>query len=246
MVGTGSGSSAIVTEQSALIAKGGGLTATVAGNTDLKGGVIAALDAGGKDSGKLMLSTGTLSASDIKDSAKSTDISVGISASINNVTDKNTRGANLPVIDGSYSSTIYKQDNKATIGQGVVSVAVPDANVTINRDIGAAQVVTKDSQTGFTVYADVAAAKELVNLVKGAAGDSEAAKSSVILQGVAAVKSLSDNKVDSSPLDKSVSDVFRIIAGRSAAAEADARSVAADKRFANADGSMRSEVARQN
>jgi hypothetical protein len=33
---------------------------------------------------------------------------------------------------------------------------------------GAAQVVTKDSQTGFTVYADVAAAKELVNLVKGA------------------------------------------------------------------------------
>jgi len=51
--------------------------------------------------------------------------------------------------------------------RGVVSVAVPDANVTINRDIGAAQVVTKDSQTGFTVYADVAAAKELVNVVKG-------------------------------------------------------------------------------
>ena len=57
MFGNGSGSSAIVTEQSALIAKGGGLTATVAGNTDLKGGVIAALDAGGKDSGKLTLVT---------------------------------------------------------------------------------------------------------------------------------------------------------------------------------------------
>jgi hypothetical protein len=47
----------------------------------------------------------------------------------------------------------------------------------------------------------------------------DAAANLVVLQGVEAVKSLSDNKVDSSPLDKAVSDVFRMIAGRQASAE---------------------------
>jgi filamentous hemagglutinin len=179
----GSGSSNIVSEQTALIAREGSLAATVKGNTDVKGGVIAALDKDGKDSGKLSLTTSTLTASDIKDSAKSKDISVGLSASINNVTDKAKRSANLPVVDGSFASSTFKQDTKATIGQGTLTVGVPAENVTINRDIDQAQVVTKDKQTGFTVYADVAAAKELVSLVKGVAGNKDAAANSVILQG---------------------------------------------------------------
>lgn len=177
-VGKGSGSSSIVSEQTALIAREGSLAATVKGNTDIKGGVIAAFDADGKDSGKLTLTTGTLTASDIKDSAKSRDISVGISASINNVTDKNTRSANLPVVDGSFASSSFKQDTKATIGQGTLTVGVPDANVTINRDIDQSQVVTKDKQTGFTVNIDPAAIREVAALVSG---DKQ---NSVILQGV--------------------------------------------------------------
>lgn len=177
-VGSGKSNSAIVTEQTALLARGGSLNVNVVGNTDLKGGLIAALNGQGNDSGRLSLVTGTLTASDIQDSARSKDISAGISESVNNVTDRNTRGAELPVIDGSYASSIFKQDTKATIGQGVTSVAVPDANVTFNRNIDQAQVVTKDSQTGFTVYIDPAAIKEVVALVKG---DKE---NSVILRGV--------------------------------------------------------------
>jgi hypothetical protein len=150
--------------------------------------VIAALDKDGKDSGRLALSTSTLTASDIKDSAKSKDISVGVSASINNVTDKNTRSANLPVVDGSFASSTFKQDTKATIGQGTLTVGVPTENVTINRDTDQSQVVTKDKQTGFTVYVDVAAAKELVSLVKGVAGNKDAVGNSVILQGVQAIR----------------------------------------------------------
>jgi filamentous hemagglutinin len=163
-VGKGSGASSIVSEQTALIAREGSLAATVKGNTDLKGGVIAALDKDSKDSGRLALSTSTLTASDIKDSAKSKDISVGVSASVNNVTDKAKRSANLPTVDGNFASSTFKQDTKATIGQGTLTVGVPTENVTINRDVDAAQVVTKDKQTGFTVYADVAAAKELVTV----------------------------------------------------------------------------------
>lgn len=158
------------------------------------------LDGDGKDSGKLTLTTGTLSASDIKDSAKSRDISVGVSASINNVTDSvrargaggtasgvAKRSANIPVLDGSFASSSFKQDSKATIGQGTLNVGVPNSAVTINRDITQSQVVTKDRQTGFTLYADVAAAKELVSLVKGVAGNKDAAKNSVILQGAKAI-----------------------------------------------------------
>ena len=199
-VGKGSGSSAIVSEQTALLAREGSLAATVKGNTDLKGGVIAALNADGSDSGKLALSTGTLTASDIKDSAKSKDISVGISASVNNITDKAKRSGNLPVVDGSFASSSFAQDTKATIGQGVLNVGAPDSNVTLsdgrntasaaalNRDISASQVVTKDKSTGFTLYADVAAAKELVSTVKGIAGNENAAANSVILTGVKNIK----------------------------------------------------------
>jgi filamentous hemagglutinin len=183
-VGKGSGASSIVAEQTALIAREGSLAATVKGNTDIKGGVIAALDADGKDTGRLVLNTATLSATDIKDSAKSKDVSVGISASINNVTDRNTRSANLPVVDGSFASSSFKQDTKATIGQGVLNVGVPSENVTINRDVTQSQVVTKDKSTAFTVNADIAAAKELVSLVKGVAGNDDAKANSVILQGV--------------------------------------------------------------
>jgi filamentous hemagglutinin len=247
-VGKGSGSSNIVSEQTALLAREGSLNATVKGNTDLKGGVIAALDKDGKDSGRLGLTTATLTASDIKDSAKSKDISVGISASINNVTDKAKRSANLPVVDGSFASSTFKQDTKATIGQGTLTVGVPDTNVTINRDIDQAQVVTKDKQTGFTVYADVAAIREVVALAKGDKANS------VILQGVAEIKkdfdgdtttrsqlvtgitneinSFGDHKPDSGALERLLTQADILLRGRQTVAQSQALTIAADPRFA--------------
>lgn len=114
--------------------------------------------------------------------------------------------------------------------RGVVSVAVPDANVTINRDIGAAQVVTKDSQTGFTVYADVAAAKELVNLVKGVAGDSEAAKSSVILSGVKEIgKDFDGDDTTRSDISQDIRNAATDIKTRQTKADADRAQVIAIK-----------------
>jgi filamentous hemagglutinin len=259
-VGKGSGSSSIVSEQTALIAREGrgsadqpgagrapSLNATVKGNTDIKGGVIAALDKDGKDSGRLALSTSTLTASDIKDSAKSKDISVGVSVSVNNVTDKNKRSANLPTVDGSFASSTFKQDTKATIGQGTLTVGVPTESVTINRDVDAAQVVTKDKQTGFTVYADVAAIREVVAVAKGDT------KNSVILQGVAEIKkdfdgddttrsqlvtgitneikSFGDNKPESGALERLLTQTDRLLRGRQAVAQSQALTIANDPRF---------------
>ena len=253
-VGKSNANANIVSEQTALSAREGSLSATVKGNTDLKGGVIAALDDKGADSGKLTLNTATLTASDIKDSAKSKDVSVGLSASINNVTDKAKRSANLPVVDGSFASSTFKQDTKATIGQGTLTVGVPDANVTINRDVDASQVVTKDKSTGFTLYADVAAFKELVSTVKGVAGNETAAGNSVILQGVVEIKkdfdgdttttsqlvagitneikSLGDNKPDSGALERLLTTVDIALRGRQRVVEAQALTIARDRRFA--------------
>jgi hypothetical protein len=192
----------IVEEQSALIARGGSLSATVAGNTGLKGGVIVALDDAGKDSGKLNLTTATLTASDIKDSAKSKSIGIGVSASVNKPGEEGVKGADLPVVDGSFASSTFKQDTKATIGQGSLTVGVPDANVTINRDVDASQVVTKDKSTGFTVYVDPAAIREVVALARGDTANS------TILQGVAAIRADVDgNNETRSPLAQELRDV---------------------------------------
>ncbi|MBO9519445.1 MAG: DNA/RNA non-specific endonuclease [Porphyrobacter sp.] len=77
-------------------------------------------------------------------------------------------GANSTVIDGSYASSTFEQETRGTIGQGTVTVAVPGDSTpldAINRDVTQAQVVTKDEESGFTVYASESAAREVGALV---------------------------------------------------------------------------------
>lgn len=164
----GSGSAAVVTGQTGLIAHGGSLNAHVAGTTTVNGGVIAALDEAGKDSGRLTLDTGKLVVTDIADSAKNTDISVGVSVNVNDPAERSLAGANSPVIDGSYASSTFEQETRGTIGQGSITVAASEESNpldAINRDVTQAQFVTKDEQSGFTVYASESAAREVAALV---------------------------------------------------------------------------------
>lgn len=238
--GNGSGSSAIVVEQSALLARGGSLDATVAGNTDLKGGVIAALDAAGRDSGKLTLTTGSLSASDIADSARSKDVGIGVSVSVNDPFRQGVKGANTPAVAGHYAMSDFRQETKATIGQGQVSIAVPAANVTINRDLNQSQVVTKDSATGFSVYLDEAAIRETVALLKGDRANSTILKGADALANdplklardvVAEINSLSDSRPNSGALDTLLGKANRLLVEDQRANEREGHTIASDPRF---------------
>jgi len=221
-VSSGKSDSAIVTEQSGIISRGGDLNINVAERTEIIGGVVAALDEDGKDTGRLSLNTGSLTVTDIKDSATSRDISVGISANINDPFEQGIKGANTPVVDGSFASSTFEQDTKGTIGAGAVTVGGDensDALTGVNRDVDAAQVVTKDKTSGFTVYLDEAALREAIALATGDKANSQ------ILQAVDAIKSLSDHKKDSSELDTLLSDVHEFLFGNRAAADAEANSV---------------------
>ncbi|RJF90283.1 hemagglutinin repeat-containing protein [Sphingomonas cavernae] len=162
--GDGKGNSAGVAEQSALIARGGSADIDVAGATTLKGAVIAAVDEAGKDTGRLSLETGRLEVSDIADRGTSRDVSIDVSASVNDPSKGGLKGANTPTVDGSYASSTFVQETRGTVGQGTVAVGDP-ANSTplaeINRDVSQSQVVTKDSQSAFTVYASDTAVNEI-------------------------------------------------------------------------------------
>lgn len=181
------GSSGRVFEQSALTAKNGALVANVAGDIRLIGGVIAAIDANRADTGRLIVRTGSLSVSDIGDAANSIDYGFGASIDFNNVFDDGASGANWPVIDAYYASTTFAQNTRATVGAGELTVynGAPD----VNRDVTRSQVVTKDSAVGFGIYADVAAATEVYNLVADIAnGRRNGLYRSTIMTGVNALR----------------------------------------------------------
>ncbi len=179
----------------------------------------AALDEEGRDSGQLSLNTGSLSVSDIQDSATSRDISVGVSANINDPFEQDQRGANTPVVDGSYASSDFRQDTKGTIGEGSVTVGGDtnsDALGGVNRDVDSAQVVTKDRKSGFTVYADESAIREAVALAKGDTKNSQILSTAEALADdpLAAVKdalgeigSLFDSRADSGALEGLIEQV---------------------------------------
>ncbi|RJF93197.1 hemagglutinin repeat-containing protein [Sphingomonas cavernae] len=175
-----SADSAVVRDQSALIARGGDLKADVSGTTNIIGGVIAAVDEAGNDTGRLSLEMGALQVSDIADSARSRDVSVGVSASVNDPFKAGLPGANSPVVDGSYASSTFAQETRGTVGQGTVTVGDPAGGTPlteINRDVAQSQVVTKDTQSAFTVYASEPAARELAALGKGDVANSAILKS---------------------------------------------------------------------
>ncbi|WP_240800860.1 hemagglutinin repeat-containing protein [Vibrio sp. Hep-1b-8] len=100
----------------------GSLDINVGGNTDIKGATIAALDEEGKDSGKLNLTTNSLSYADLSNTRYSQDQSLGLNSSV---------GVNNGELDSTNNSTSLQYKNTsgydksktlATIGQGNLNI----------------------------------------------------------------------------------------------------------------------------
>lgn len=116
----------------------GSLDINVSGNTDIKGATIAALDEEGKDSGKLNLTTNSLSYADLSDTRYSQDQSLGLNSSV---------GINNGELDSTNNSTFLQYKNTsgydksktlATIGQGNLNIGdleSSDDTSRLNRDI---------------------------------------------------------------------------------------------------------------
>ncbi len=242
-LGRGSTSSAMVVEQSALLARGGALDARAAGTTRIDGGVAAALGADGRDSGRLSLSTGDLAVSDVLDSTRSRDTSIGVSGSIDDPFRRSVAGANVPVLDGSLASSTLTQTTRGTIGTGAVVVGTASGTAALasaNRDTDRSQVVTADRQSGFTLYADAAAGREFSALVTGNADRS------VILQGaqqlltdparparqiVAEIQSLSDSIPESGAIDRLLGGIDRLARGNDAVNMSQVNALGRDPQF---------------
>ncbi|MEF1253364.1 hypothetical protein [Vibrio sp. M260112] len=116
----------------------GSLDINVGGNTDIKGATIAALDDEGKDSGKLNLTTDSLSYADLSNTRYSQDQSLGLNSSV---------GTNNGELDSTNNSTSLQYKNTsgydksktlATIGQGNLNIGdleSSDDTSRLNRDI---------------------------------------------------------------------------------------------------------------
>ena len=242
-LGRGSTSSAMVVEQSALLARGGALDARAAGTTRVDGGMVAALDADGRDSGRLSLSTGDLTVSDVLDSTRSRDTSIGVSGSIDDPFRRSVAGANVPVLDGSLASSTLTQTTRGTIGTGAVVVGTASGTAALasaNRDTDRSQVVTGDRRRGFTLYADAAAGREFGALVTGNSDRS------VILQGaqqlltdparlarqiVAEIQSLSDSIPESGAIDRLLGGIDRLARGNDAVNMSQVNALGRDPQF---------------
>ncbi|WP_264595544.1 hemagglutinin repeat-containing protein [Sphingobium sp. B12D2B] len=223
--GKGSASSALVAQQSGLMAQGGVLDIDVAGNTSLTGGVLAAVDGSGADSGKLSLQTGTLAVADIADHADSRSISIGLSGAVNDPLKADGGKLGAPTIDGAFANSTIRQETRGTIGQGTVSVASPQGGTAladVNRDLSATQVVTKDSQSGATLYASETSIREGIGLAAGdrsqsailATADKLATDPLAIVKAVVGeAKSLGDGKQRSGALETLVDKVDSMVPG---------------------------------
>lgn len=116
----------------------GSLDINVGGNTDIKGATIAALDEEGKDSGKLNLTTGSLTYADLSNTSYSQDQSLGLNTSV---------GVNNGELDSTNNSTSLQYKNTsgydksktlATLGQGNLNIGdleSSDDTSRLNRDI---------------------------------------------------------------------------------------------------------------
>lgn len=138
--GTSTGSTAWVSGQTSITAKEG-LNIYTEKNTDIKGAVIAA------DNGNLLLNTGSLSHSNIQDKNKSESVSAGIAI-----------GGLMEnfVTSLDYAKSHQEQVNRATVGDGLVVIRDGSSAslLTLNRDTGLAQEVTRDDQVRMGVFFD--------------------------------------------------------------------------------------------
>ncbi len=184
----GEGSKAWVTEQTGITTEET-LDIEVAGNTDLKGGLIAS------ENGDLILNTGTLTYSDLQDHDKQSNIggSVGVNLSLptggnsddnkggqsdtqsgdqsqspQHASDKpKSENDSSPYggqLEGTYSNRDKRQITRATVGEGTIIIRdeakqqeLEDSGKTenvanLNRDVDAAQEITKDEEEYVGVY----------------------------------------------------------------------------------------------
>ncbi|SFL95196.1 Haemagluttinin repeat-containing protein [Desulfomicrobium norvegicum] len=133
-------------------------------NTHVEGAVIAAKN------GNLKLDTGTLTYGDIKDHDKSKNFQVSLSGSYSSGGD-NTG----PTFDGSYGSSDRRQVNRATIGEGEITIRSDPATGLegLNRNLRRAQEITRDEQTSVVVYVDSSAIREIASGFEGIRGNLE-------------------------------------------------------------------------
>jgi filamentous hemagglutinin len=156
-----------VNEQSSIIGASS-VTIRTEGHTQIDGAVIANQDAAGNDLGNLSLDTGTLGFSDIKDHDKEDSyyLNVGFNAGDNTGTNQPESGTTYTA-SGSLSSHDKEQINRATVGDGTITVrdnSEQDLSG-LNRDTALARQVTKDEFSSTELYASSTSVKSVGNLV---------------------------------------------------------------------------------
>lgn len=135
-----SSSYASVTEQSGIKAGDGGFQVRVAGNTDLKGAVLASTHQAAKD-GKNRLTTATLTASDIENHAEASASSIGIGFS-SDMLSQGKYGAAKALV-GSALSNSRESDSS----DGITRSAVQGARVTITDESAQLALTGKTAAT---------------------------------------------------------------------------------------------------
>jgi len=182
------GSSAWVNEQSSIIGASS-VTIRTEGHTQIDGAVIANQDAEGNDLGNLTLDTGTLGFSDIKDHDKEDSyyLNVGFNAGDNTGTNQTESGTTYTA-SGSLSSHDKEQINRATVGDGTITVRdTPEQDLSgLNRDTALAQQVTKDESSSTELYVSSTSVKSVGNLISNPGTQLE--------QWTANVESIGDTK----------------------------------------------------
>ena len=148
-------------------------------NSDVEGAVIAS------GTGNLKLDTGTLTYKDISDHDTGSNTQVGVSVPLGSAIGGDTAPAaknnaqdqpsalkqflSASTLDTSYDSHDRRQVDRATIGEGTITVrSDPDQDLTtLNRDPNKAQEITRNDKTKADVYVDPAAIKEVASGFQG-------------------------------------------------------------------------------
>ncbi|MCJ2013611.1 hemagglutinin repeat-containing protein [Methylobacterium sp. J-076] len=167
-----------VGEQTALLA-GDRLSVSVGGHTGVDGAVIAS------GTGHLSLDTGTLSVTDLSDHdrGRSLALTLGATVTAGGGSDQTANGSQGPPattpdgrpVGASISGRIANADregvSRGTIGAGTITLRDPDHQgqdvAAINRDVGRAQAVTRDTRSGVSFYGSSSALGEAAGGFQG-------------------------------------------------------------------------------
>ncbi|MGY5796418.1 hemagglutinin repeat-containing protein [Rheinheimera faecalis] len=124
---------------------GGAVAIDVNGHTQLNGALIAALDAQGKDTGNLSLTTGSFAFTDLTNKSYSSSQSVGVNANLGLSDKANAADPAQSSTEAALNSSTYSYQNEssqsldktlATIGQGNITVGGEAASPEgLNRDV---------------------------------------------------------------------------------------------------------------